>query len=82
MTNDSDKLKPLFERGISRTIPEQVQHHYLTVLLHIESLLAEVNDMVHDSPEDGDLQRIHQRLVDIHSKNVKLRHKITYGQQH
>lgn len=80
--SDSEKLKPLFERGIARTLPQQIQHHYLILLMHLETLLAEVNDMVHDCPDDEDLQRIYKRLIDMHSKNIRLKHKITYGQQH
>jgi hypothetical protein len=80
MPTDSEKLKPLLERGIQRTLPEQVQFSYLTLLLHLDSLMAEVNALHNDCPEDEDIARVLNRITNMVSKNVKLRHKLQFGQ--
>jgi hypothetical protein len=82
MPTDSERLKPLLERGIQRTLPEQVQFSYLQVLMHLESLLAEVNEMHNEDPQDEDMAHILSRLTNMVSKNVRLKQKLHYGTPH
>jgi hypothetical protein len=81
MPTDSEKLKPLLERGIQRTLPEQVQYAYLQALMHLESLLALVNDLHNDKPEDEDISLVLERLTNILAKNIRLKQKLMFGQQ-
>jgi len=82
MPTDSERLKPLLERGIQRTLPEQVQYSYLTLLMHLESLLAEVNEMHNEDPQDEDMAHILSRLTNMVSNNVRLKQKLHYGTPH
>lgn len=61
-----------------RTLPEQVEFAYLTLLGHLENLAAFVQELS-ESPADIDIQDLEQvqdRVNRMLSKNFRLRHKI------
>ena len=61
-----------------RTLPEQVEFAYLTLLGHLENLAAFVQELS-ESPADLDIQDLEQvqdRINRMLSKNFRLRHKI------
>lgn len=74
--SDSDKIKSLLARGLERTLEEQVQHAYTTLLTHVESLFAKVNEMAEDDPANDDLQDIRERLSFMVAKNIRMKTKL------
>lgn len=78
--SDSEKIKNLLARGLERTLPEQVQHAYTTLLTHVESLFAQVCEMCDDDQENEDLLFIKDRLSFLMAKNVKLKHKLYHNE--
>jgi len=61
-----------------RTLPEQIEFAYLTLLGHLENLAACVQEMS-ESPADldiQDLEELQDRINRMLSKNFRLRHKI------
>lgn len=61
-----------------RTLPEQVEFAYLTLLGHLENLAAFVQELS-EAPADIDIQDLEQvqdRVNRMLSKNFRLRHKI------
>jgi hypothetical protein len=62
----------------SRTVPQQVEFAYLTLLGHLEHLSARFQEMKEGAgdidPEDID--SLHEQVNRMLSKNFRLRHKI------
>lgn len=61
-----------------RTMPEQVEFAYLTLLGHLENLAACVQELS-ESPDNldiSDLEQVQDRVNRMLSKNFRLRHKI------
>jgi len=61
-----------------RTLPEQIEFAYLTLLGHLENLAACVQELS-EAPDDldiSDLEELQDRINRMLSKNFRLRHKI------
>jgi hypothetical protein len=61
-----------------RTLPEQIEFAYLTLLAHLENLAACVQELS-ESPDNldiSDLEQLQDRINRMLSKNFRLRHKI------
>lgn len=62
----------------SRTVPEQVEFAYLTLLGHLEHLSARFQELKEGAgdidPEDID--SLHEQVNRMLSKNFRLRHKV------
>lgn len=74
-----DNIKHLLARNVERSLPQQVEYAYLTLLGHLEQFTAEVfEDM--DSTSNPDVHEkldwVHTNLTRFLSKNVRLKHKI------
>lgn len=80
-----DNIKHLLQRNLERTLPEQIQYAYLTLLGHLEQFSAEVleeSDNRDHAPEVREqLDWVHQNLTRMISKNVRLRHKVLNNTQ-
>lgn len=48
----------------------------MTLLIHMESLLGEVTEMIGDEDVNEDIRFIHTSLLKMVSKNAKLKHKL------
>ena len=61
-----------------RTIPEQVEFAYLTLLSHLEHLASRMQEMK-ESPAGIDyecIEVLHEHVNRMLSKNFRLRHKV------
>ena len=61
-----------------RTLPEQVEFAYLTLLGHLEHLASRMQEMK-DGPDEIDddcIEALHDHVNRMLSKNFRLRHKI------
>lgn len=59
-----------------RSLPEQIEFAYLTLLIHLEGLLSDVTEMVGENDVNEDIRHIHVSLSKMVSKNAKLKHKL------
>ena len=61
-----------------RTIPEQVEFAYLTLLGHLEHLAARMQEMKdgNDDIDEDSIESLHDHVNRMLSKNFRLRHKI------
>jgi len=61
-----------------RTLPEQIEYAYLTLLGHLENLAACVQELSESAADVdiSDLEQIQDRVNRMLSKNFRLRHKI------
>ena len=59
-----------------RSLPEQIEFAYLTLLIHLEGLLSDVTEMVGEEDVNEDIRHIHVSLSKMVSKNAKLKHKL------
>jgi len=66
-----------------RTIPEQVEFAYITLLGHLEHLSARMQEMKdkEDDIDDDCLDTLHDHVNRMLAKNFRLRHKIQQHQQ-
>jgi len=74
-----DNIKHLLARNVERTLPQQVEYAYLTLLGHLEQFTADVLDEM-DATNDEELREkldwVHTNLTRFLSKNVRLKHKV------
>jgi hypothetical protein len=74
-----DNIKHLLARNVERSLPQQVEYAYLTLLGHLEQFTADVFDEM-DESGDADVREkldwVHTNLTRFLSKNVRLKHKI------
>jgi hypothetical protein len=80
-----DNIRNLLARNLERTLPEQIQYAYLTLLGKLEEFSADVlgasesTDLSDEAREQ--LEWVHQNLTRMISKNVRLRHKVLHNPQ-
>jgi hypothetical protein len=76
-----DNIRHLLARNVERTLPEQVQFAYLTLLGRIEQFSADLLDEIEKSDSESareSLEWVHTNLNRLLSKNVRLRHKLLH----
>lgn len=80
-----DNIRNLLARNLERTLPEQVQYAYLTLLGKLEEFSADVLGASEGTDLSGEareqLEWVHQNLTRMISKNVRLRHKVLHNPQ-
>lgn len=61
-----------------RTIPEQVEFAYLTLLGHLEHLASRMQEMKdgNDDIDEDDLDLLHEHVNRMLCKNYKMRYKL------
>lgn len=74
-----DNIKHLLEKNRERTLPEQIEFAYLTLLSHLEQFTADVIDEMDSarSQETKDkLEWVLQTHTRFLSKNIRLKRKV------
>jgi len=77
----ADNIHHLLARNIERTLPEQVQFAYLTLLGRLEQLSADIQDEIEKSDSEAAreaLEWAQTNLTKFLYKNVRLRHKLLH----
>lgn len=75
----ADNIHHLLARNVERTLPEQVQYAYLTLLGHLEQFSVDVLDETDRNDSEAareQLEWVHQNLTRLLSKNIRLKHKL------
>jgi hypothetical protein len=83
MNPDMDNLRNLLARNLERTLPEQVQYAYLTLLGRLEQFTVDLVEEIEDPDNSADsrakLEWVHQHLTQLLSKNIRLKHKVLHN---
>ena len=64
------------ENSPPRTLSEQVEFAYLTLLRHVEGLLGEVTEAIADGADSEEIKYVHTTLLKMTAKNARLKHKL------
>jgi len=71
-----NSMTPQAENNPERSLPEQIEFAYLTLLRHVEGLLGEVTEMIAEKHDENNIKYVHGSLLRMTSKNARLKHKL------